>query len=283
MKALAAHPHIFIGAAPPIPVETAMRVPGRPEWFRLQRTALLVSVILSAASVLASCSSDYNDNKSSSKKAVACEIEPNLDISVCEASAANFAAPTTIDNAFFPLEVSTVLTLDGEEEGQPLNLVIEVMNETEMVGDIETRVVNETVTSGDAMVEFAVNYFAQSNSGDVCYFGESVDNYENDKLANHDGSWRADEDGNQPGIVMPAEPAKGDAYEQEVAADIAEDRAEITAVGDELKTPLDTYTDTITTSECTPLEDNSYETKVYVSGIGVAFDNGLELTAVEAP
>jgi hypothetical protein len=246
-------------------------------------TAGAAAAALALALVALGCATSDSDNKKSggSTPSGKCKIKPTISISTCDPASVTFS--TTIDNPYFPLLPGSVSTLDGEEDGVSLHLVIEVTTDTEDMNGVTTRVVNETVTSGDKMVEFAVNYFAQAGNGAVCYFGEAVDNYVKGKVDNHDGSWRADENGNQPGIVMPASPAKGDAFSQESAPGVAVDRAEITSLGDELVTPLDTYTTTLTTSECSPLEDNSYETKVYVKGIGVAYDNGLKLTAVETP
>ena len=249
-------------------------------WLSLSRTVLVGSAAGGLALVLPACSPDDDSNKKSKDSAEVCQIEPTLDISVCEPAVANFPQPTTISNAFFPLGVGTLLTLEGEEDGESISLAIEVMDESEMVGEITTRVVNETAMVNGELEEFAVNYFAQSVSGDVCYFGETVDNYVDGEIDNHDGSWRADEDDNQPGIIMPAAPAVGDAYQQEVATGVAEDLAEVVALDEVLVTPYGTLTDTVTTDECNPLTSDPYETKLYASGIGIAYDNGLELTAV---
>jgi hypothetical protein len=241
-----------------------------------------VAAIFFLSAPLQACSpDDGGDGKKA--KAEVCSIEPTLAVSSCALSTSNFSAPTTITNTFFPLEPGRVLTLAGEEEGAAIDLMIEVSSSTEMFGDVAARVVNETANEDGELVEFAVNYFAQSDRGDVCYFGEVVDNYVDGKIDNHDGSWRADEGDHQPGIIMPASPAVGDAYRQEVAEGIAEDLAEVTALGAQLVTPYGTLTDTMTTGECSPLEANSYESKVYARGIGGAFDNGLKLTSVLIP
>jgi hypothetical protein len=47
------------------------------------------------------------------------------------------------------------------------------------------------------------DYFAQTTTGTVCYFGEDVQIFENGGVSTP-GSWRADARGNQPGIYMPA-------------------------------------------------------------------------------
>ena len=44
-------------------------------------------------------------------------------------------------------------------------------------------------------------------------------------VVSHEGSWRADEGDNQPGIYMRAAPAEGMTFEQDVAPGVAEDES----------------------------------------------------------
>ncbi len=96
------------------------------------------------------------------------------------------------------------------------------------------------------------NFFVQTGDGTVCYYGEDVDIYANGAIVSHDGAWRAGVSGATAGILMPAAPTAGQAFEQEVAPGIAQDRVTIRAVG-----------------ETTPLEPGASSTKVYAS-FGVA-------------
>jgi hypothetical protein len=83
----------------------------------------------------------------------------------------------------------------------------------------------------------------------VCYFGETVDMYEDGVVVSHEGSWRADEPGNAPGVFMPARPKPGMKFAQEVAPGVAEDRARIVARGFTITVPAGTFTTTIRVSE----------------------------------
>jgi hypothetical protein len=208
-----------------------------------------------------------------------CKIVTNLDKSVCGLTTGSFGNPTNITNPYFPLTPDDLIVLDGEEGGVQTHLEIEVTSQTRFFGGIQTVVVVETATEDGVTVEVAVNYFAQADDKTVCYFGEKVDNYENGVIANHDGSWLAGVGDNVPGIIMPAAPKLGDAYAQENAPDIANDLAEVTAVGESLSTPGGDFTRTIRTTECSPLEKNSYEDKVYAKGVGIVYDNGLYFTS----
>ncbi len=118
--------------------------------------------------------------------------------------------------------------------------------------------------------------------GTVCYFGEFVENFEDGELVDNEGSWRAGEDGNMPGIIMPGDPQVGQVYMQEDAPGVAEDQAENIALGEELDVPFGVFDDTLTVEDCNPLDnEGTIDEKVYVSGIGIAKDEVAELVSFE--
>ncbi|MFC1850716.1 hypothetical protein ACFL27_11035, partial [candidate division CSSED10-310 bacterium] len=140
----------------------------------------------------------------------------------------------TIDNDFFPLTVGNVLVLEGDDEGTTVRVVITVLDETETVDGVTTRVVMEEEYENGEIIEISRNFFAQASDGTVCYFGEDVDIYENGEIVSHDGAWRAGENGNQAGIMMPGAQAVGQAFYQEQATGIAEDMSEVKAFGESI-------------------------------------------------
>jgi hypothetical protein len=85
------------------------------------------------------------------------------------------------------------------------------------------------------LIEISRNYFAQTEAGTVCYFGENVNIYEDGRVVSNDGSWRADGrrglPGLAPGIFMSASPKPGMHFQQEVAPGVAEDEATIVGTG----------------------------------------------------
>lgn len=207
--------------------------------------------------------------------------EPNLDISVCDPEAGPFSLE--IDNSYFPLVVGSVSELEGEDdEGTEIRLVITVLDETEEVAGVMTRVVEEDEFEDDERVETSWNFYAQVEDGTVCYFGEDVDNYEDGEVINNDGSWRAGEDGSKPGIIMPGDPMVGDIFMQENAPGIAEDQAEIVAIGGAIDVEAGEFDDTLFTEDCNPLGDpGEIDEKVYVGGIGLSIDEDAELVSFE--
>jgi hypothetical protein len=81
-----------------------------------------------------------------------------------------------------------------------------------------------------------------------------------------------------PGIFMPSRPQVGQAFQQELAPGIAEDQAEVVALGDRTEVPAGTFVDTVTMLDHNPL-DGTQDTKVYARGVGLIVDEASELTA----
>jgi hypothetical protein len=206
---------------------------------------------------------------------------PGFSEEVCALDAGPFT--TEIDNRWFPLPVGQIAVFDGEDDGAEIHLVISVIDETEAVGGVTTRVVEEHEEEDGEVVEISRNFFAQARDGTVCYFGEDVDIYEDGEVANHDGAWRAGDGENEPGIIMPAEPVVGLSYAQEIAPDIAEDHADHIAEGESVTVPAGTFTDTIRVEEWTPLEPGHTSEKIYAKDTGLVVDNTVELVSLTRP
>lgn len=173
--------------------------------------------------------------------------ETNLDIAVCDPGAGPFSL--VIDNDFLPLEVGSESVLEGvDDEGVMIRLEISVLDETEEVAGVTTRVVVET-------------------------------EFEDGEVVSNEGAWRAGEDGNLPGIFMPADPQVGDVYQQEAAPGVAEDQQEVIALGEPIEVPAGAFEDTLTAEDCNPLEEGATDEKVFVRGIGLAIDEDAELVS----
>ena len=120
------------------------------------------------------------------------------------------------------------------------------------------------------LIEKAIDWYAQENTGIVWYFGEAVDNYNiNGSLKNHAGSWEAGVDGAKPGIIMPANPPMGFKYREEYYFNYAEDQAEILATGQMVTIPFGTFNNCIKTRNWTELDPGLNENKFYAPGIGL--------------
>jgi hypothetical protein len=211
-----------------------------------------------------------------------------LPLSLCAPNSNNFNA--TVTNPFFPLSAGRRWVMVGKEGSQNLGLQITVLEGTQRIyqgaNAVSTVRVQEqewqdddgdgAIDTGEFVIETSINYFAETDAGTVCYFGEDVNIFMEDGTISHEGAWRADQPGNAPGIFMPANPQVGTSFQQEVAPGIAQDRVTIVSMGKTVKTGAGTFTDTIGVREFNPL-DGSRGTKSYARNVGLIQDDVLLL------
>ena len=186
-------------------------------------------------------------------------------------------------NPYFVLIPGHRLELEGKAGKRLVHLTITVLDDTLTVDGVQTRVVEERETEDGQVVEVSRNYFAFcEETGSVFYFGEDVDFYEDGLIVNHDGSWRAGVDGARPGVIMPGINLVGARYFQEVAPDVALDRAETVSVTETSTVPAGTFENVLKTKETTPLEKGK-GFKLYAPDVGLIRDGDLELVDVVTP
>jgi len=200
----------------------------------------------------------------------------------------NCTFSTAGDNPYLPILPGLALHLEGEEEDDGKLITVSstttVLRETELVDGVLTRVVEERELEGGELVEISRNFVAVCReTGDVWYFGEDVDDYEDGEIIGHEGAWRAGVSGAAPGILMPGSPMIGTRYFQEIAPGIALDRAEILAMGEEIAVPFGTFSDTLRTEDTDVLDPDSSNNKIYSRGLGNIVDDELELVDVTLP
>lgn len=230
----------------------------------MKKWLLILSVFMVAG--FAGCRSDSSD--------YTVQIDP-----------ADFVAG--IDNPYFPRTPGTRYVYEGQTSEGLERVEVEVLAETRQVMGVTATVIRDTVYLDGVLVEDTRDWYAQAKDGNVWYFGEEVDNYENGVLANHDGSWEAGVDGALPGIYMYADPAGqiGQTYRQEYYAGEAEDMATILSVTEQVTVPYGFYENVLQTLDFTPLEPGVEEHKFYALGIGeikaVNVNSGAEFVLVE--
>jgi hypothetical protein len=186
-------------------------------------------------------------------------------------------------NAWFSLIPGDQLVLSGEDDGEEFVVQITVLPKKRTVTfvtergkklRVETRVVEEREWEDDELVEVSRNYFARCDqTGDMFYFGEAVDIYEDGEIVSHDGAWLAGVNGARPGVIMPGSYLLGSRYFQEIAPGVALDRGEHTAMGLTVTTPAGTFHDCVEVIETSPLEPGHESLKRYCPGIGLVQDN----------
>ncbi len=184
---------------------------------------------------------------------------------------------TTGRNRYWILEPGYRVVLEGNDT----KVAIMVLDETVRVGTVETRVVEEREWQNGELVEVSRNFYAMSRStGDLYYFGEDVDIFKDGKVVGHEGSWRAFDGQNRPGLMMPGTPRPGMRYYQELAPGVAMDRAEILALGSTLDTPNGvTLKGCLEVEETSALNARERSTKIYAPGIGVVVDDEVSIVS----
>lgn len=189
-------------------------------------------------------------------------------------------ATTGVNPFWIPLEVGHVMEFEGEEDGEEIGVTITVLDETYVVDGVETRIIEEYETADGEVTEISRNYVALcTETGSIFYFGEHVDIYEDGEIVSHDGEWLAGIDGAEAGILMPGAVLIGSRYMQEVAPEVALDRAEHVAMGVDVETEAGTFTNCLRVDETTPLEPGDISIKFYAPGVGLVVDDILELVS----
>jgi hypothetical protein len=184
-------------------------------------------------------------------------------------------------STFMILEPGYRLTFQGKEGKKTVDLVISVLDETKKVDGVETRVVEERESENGQLVEVSRNYFAISKkTGSVFYFGEDVDMYKDGKVHSHEGAWQAGEKGARAGVFLPGIALLGARFYQEIAPDVAMDRAEIVSLSETVDTPAGRFEHVMKYEETTPLEKGK-EYKWFAPGVGLIQDSELKLVKIE--
>ena len=194
-------------------------------------------------------------------------------------------------NLHFSIRPHDRLVLEGIEDGEVVRVEITVLNETRPVtfltdeGEwltVTTRVIEERESKDGELVEVSRNFYARcTETGDIYYLGEDVDIYEGGSIVSHDGAWLAGEAGALPGVIMPGSFLLGSRYFQELAPEVAMDRAEHVKMGLTVPTPAGTFHDCVEVVETTPLERGSKSVKRYCPEIGLVMDGPVGLVEFE--
>jgi hypothetical protein len=188
------------------------------------------------------------------------------------ADAAEFS--TNVDHPLVPLSSIRQTVFEGRERDRDAGKTIatrveqRVQDETARVAGVPVAVVAVKEYEDGELVESTLDYFAQRADGSVWYLGERVSDYENGKLVGHGGQWQAGKNGAKAGLFMPADPKVGQAFEQERAPGVAEDRSTVVEVGLKVTTRAGNFDDCIRTRDYAPLDKRS-EFKFYCAEVGL--------------
>jgi hypothetical protein len=198
----------------------------------------------------------------------------------------NFHAPLLIDNLYLPMppglrvvnsEVSVdeciiddvVVTADSKSDfqGAYAGLTARVVTDKAWL--------DEDCDGGrDLLLESTFDWYAQDDAGNVWYVGEDTTEFQYDDEgtlldSSKEGSWQAGTDGAIAGLIMLAAPSPGDFYQQEFAADTAEDAAKVVGMDRNVETGLGSFGGCLITKEWSPLDPGAIEHKYYCPNAGL--------------
>ena len=182
-----------------------------------------------------------------------------------------FSRPAEITNPYLPLGSLGRHVFEGTHAGRPART-----ERTRLPGTRAFTVGGQTVNAmivedrgfvDGRLEEVALDYFAQSDDGTVYYLGETVDNYRNGKVADHQGTWLYGVHTKHLGVLMPAKPATGDRFQAENAAGIAREDVTIVSSAEKVSVPSGSYDGCLKAREV--LLDGAIEHKFYCPKVGV--------------
>lgn len=234
-----------------------------------KQLAVIGTAVLAVALTLGGCS---GDNKKPAQ-AAGCGFPPGVACRPArervDTATPTFSNPTKVTNPLFPMAALAQVIQLGTEEGKASRVEITLLPTTRVIDWKGMRV--EALQSqflallGGRIVEIAVDYFAQDDSGAVWYLGESVSNYENGTVTDHEGSSLAGKDGDA-GMIMPAHPKVGDVYRPENIPGLVFEEDRVEAVGVTATGPRGPVNGAIRVRE--HLADDTNELKVFAPGYG---------------
>jgi hypothetical protein len=179
---------------------------------------------------------------------------------------ANFV--TTIDNRYWPLQPGTAFHYRGLRGTTPQRDDELVTRRIVRILGISATVVRDTVSEHGRAIERTLDFYAQDKQGNVWYLGEDSFELRHGRFVKASDSWRSGVNGAKPGIIMPANPRRGDSYRQEYyPPGEALDQARVLGYRGPVKVPYGTFRRSLVTSEFSPLEPQTEE-KYYAAGVG---------------
>ncbi len=192
-------------------------------------------------------------------------------------AAPKFTNPTNINNPYLPITAFDRCTLAGKDGSQHLLVKRRLLSGTQTftyAGQTfqAVKVLDRVFdTKADEKIERTLDYFAQSDAGDVYYLGEDVNDYKHGKLVSHEGSWRLGVNTQVPGILMTAHPVVGQTFDSENVPNVVHETSTVQAIGGVRKIHKRTFSNVLTIREDAQVPGIAPEVeyKNYAPGLGV--------------
>ncbi len=185
----------------------------------------------------------------------------------------NFNDSTNIDNLWLPMQPGTQWQLEGVtvEDGELFNheIIFTVTDLVKVIDGVPTVVAWIEDYSEGQLVEAEIAFYAQDDDGNVWYFGEYPEEYENGQFVDAP-TWIAGLEGSRPGIKMPADPQLGSpSFSQGLSTSVGwTDRGQVYRMNQRTCVPFDCYDDAMIMDEFNVEEPGAIQLKYYAPGVG---------------
>jgi hypothetical protein len=187
---------------------------------------------------------------------------------------ANFSNPTEINNVWMPLQPGMRWVHEGtaiDDEGNSFTRRIDftVTDLTKEIAGVRTVVAWIVDYNDGEVIEKEVAFYAQDNDGNVWYFGEHPEEYEDGEFVKASPWIHGIEDA-RAGIKMMKEPALGipNYYQGWGPAVDWSDYGQIDQMGVETCVAVDCYQDVLVIVESSLGEVDAYQLKYYAPNVG---------------
>jgi hypothetical protein len=173
-----------------------------------------------------------------------------------------------ISHPYFPISDVPWAELRSDDE----RVICEVLADTKTVGGVECAVYAEEEHEQGELSEISYNYFAQDEAGNVWYFGEDVDDYEDGKVVGHGGAWLVGSNAAEPCLFMPARLDLGFEFKRENSPPAAEEFDAVEAIDAALSVPAGKFEGVLVVKEA-DRRGRWKERKYYARGVGIISEN----------
>jgi hypothetical protein len=185
----------------------------------------------------------------------------------------SFSDPTNVDNEWLPLVPGTQLIFEGVtvEDGEeiPHRIEFTVTELTKEIDGTETVVIYVVDISDDELIEAEIAFYGQDNDGNVWYFGEYPEEYEDGEIVDN-AAWLHGQEDAMAGIKMWADPQLDTPpYFQGWGPEVEwTDYGQVDAMDEETCVPYDCFDGVLIIAESSLEEEDAYQLKYYAVSVG---------------
>lgn len=212
--------------------------------------------------LVAESSGEVEESVSEENDPVFVDFDPN-----------NFSNPTDISNQWLPMKAGTQwvfegITIEGDEE-IPHRIEFTVTDLTKEIEGVNTVVAWIVDITEDEVVEKEIAFYAQDDDGNVWYFGEHPEEYEEGEFVDAP-TWIAGKEEARAGVKMWANPQldSGSYYQGWAPSVEWSDYGQVDEMGMENCVALGCYEDVLVIAESSLDEEGIFQLKFYAPDIG---------------